>query len=87
MEIASIISIIAVCLTAITLLMTQGRRGGQMESDIKHVIKTVERIEASQNNIDDKLDNLTAKVVELEQSVKSAHRRIDGIESKKVKSE
>jgi peptidoglycan hydrolase CwlO-like protein len=76
MEIATIISIIAVCLTAIAFLVTQGRRGGQMEADIKS-------IKATTDKIDDKLDNLAERVTAVEQSVKSAHHRIDEIKTKK----
>ncbi|MDR1905916.1 MAG: hypothetical protein LBQ27_03235 [Clostridiales bacterium] len=52
MEIATIISIIAVCLTAIAFLVTQGRRGGQMEADIKNIMSIISRIEKKQDEFE-----------------------------------
>ena len=84
MEIASIISIIAVCLTAITFLVTQGRRSGHLEADIKHIAKTVDEIKSEQSGLKDDIKILSERLVAVEQSTKSAHKRIDTLEVKRT---
>lgn len=61
-----------------------GQHSGQISSDLGYLKKGVEDINAKLEKGDERHYKLSERVGRTEESVKSAHRRLDALESKKT---
>lgn len=70
---------IEIAIVLVVNLVSIGIWVGSMSSFKKHINYRLDKLEEKQ----DKHNNLIERMVAVEQSTKSAHHRIDGIENKK----
>ena len=68
-------------LSLIVQLLTIGIFVGSLKATVKSIERRIETLEEKQ----DKHNGWVERVIVVEQSTKSAHRRIDGLENKIVK--
>jgi peptidoglycan hydrolase CwlO-like protein len=78
------------CLTALAAIITLARNGkkdtaaeaiqrAKMTADIDYIRTSIDDIKLENKSIQRDLTDLKAKVVEIEQSTKSAHKRLDDL--------
>ena len=88
----AIVSAIGVVVALLGNLIGMGDRGRKraerdaiMHEDVKHIRTQVDKNDALMGAIDSKLDGIDKRLVVVEQSTKSAHRRIDELTGKERK--
>lgn len=77
--------VLSIVVTISALVDKSGKRRereAEMRTDIKHIRENVDMTNATLNALDQKLDGIDTRVARVEESAKSAHRRIDGLENK-----
>ena len=78
------------CLTALAAIITLARNGkkdtaaeaiqrAKMTADIEYIRTSIDDIKLENKSIQRDLTDLKAKVVEIDQSTKSAHKRLDDL--------
>ena len=84
------IPIVLSCLTALAAIITLARNGkkdtaaeaiqrAKMTADIEYIRTSIDDIKLENKSIQRDLTDLKAKVVEIDQSTKSAHKRLDDL--------
>jgi peptidoglycan hydrolase CwlO-like protein len=84
------IPIVLSCLTALAAIITLAKNGkkdtaaeaiqrAKMTADIDYIRTSIDDIKLENKSIQRDLTDLKAKVVEIEQSTKSAHKRLDDL--------
>ncbi len=78
------VAVCALLFTALSFRRTQFRDNGEtaaqramMTADIKYIRNSIDEIKVENKVIQKDVSDLKTKVVEIEQSTKSAHRRLD----------
>ena len=80
------VAVCALLFTALSFRRTQFRDNGEtatqramMTADIKYIRNSIDEIKVENKVIQKDVSDLKTKVVEIEQSTKSAHRRLDDL--------
>jgi len=82
MEVATIISITVACLTIVTFILTRGKESGAINADMQYIKRRVDDILLENKDTNRRIDNICERLVAVEESAKSAHKRIDEIKTK-----
>ena len=87
-----IIGVVGVCLTALGTwigykrgLQNDSNAEGSLRSDVGYIKSSVDDLKIEQKNFNNLHYTLAERVGRVEESAKSAHKRIDGIEEKIMK--
>lgn len=62
----------------------EGKSQGVLISDVGYIKSSIDRMERSLEKVEERSIELSNRLVEVEQSVKSAHKRIDDLAKSKI---
>ncbi|MDL2292548.1 hypothetical protein LJC17_03050 [Acholeplasma sp. OttesenSCG-928-E16] len=62
----------------------EGKAHGVLISDVGYIKSSIDRMERSLEKVEERSIELSNRLVEVEQSVKSAHKRIDDLAKRKI---
>lgn len=84
--VAIVVPLIALCFTALSFRRTENHdtsaaatERATLSADVRYIRSSIDEIKIENRSIQKDVSDLTKKVVEIEASTKSAHRRIDDI--------
>ena len=84
--VAIVVPLIALCFTALSFRRTENHdtsaaatERATLTADVRYIRSSIDEIKIENRSIQKDVSDLTKKVVEVEASTKSAHKRIDDI--------
>ncbi len=80
--IAGAFGLILTSVNIVSYFKKDGAREGATESDLQVVRQGNASILVKLDKMDSKMDNINERLIRVEESTKSAHRRIDGLEGR-----